>query len=53
MVMKDPEKKKNDHREQRANRTGEDIDMLNERKSDPESDENSGSYTYKDNYDGA
>ena len=36
----------------KKNRTGEDIDMLNERYTDPESD-GYGSYRYKDHIDGA
>jgi hypothetical protein len=51
--MNDLPKDKNRHDVNRLNRTGEDIDMLNESKSEPESDERSGSYRYKDNYDGA
>jgi hypothetical protein len=50
------EKKKtkvNPHSAYRSNRTGEDIDMLNENKYEPESNDSSGSYHYKDNYDGA
>jgi hypothetical protein len=35
------------------NRTGEDIDMLREQKSDPESNDQNGSTSYKDNYDAA
>lgn len=52
-TMNDLPKDKNRHDVNRLNRTGEDIDMLNESKSEPESDERSGSYRYKDNYDGA
>lgn len=40
------------HENRRFNRTGEDIDMLNEDKTDPESGSD-GSVSYKDNYDGA
>ncbi len=51
--MKTPNKKNNPgHSEQRLNRTGEDIDMLNETKTDPESGE-AGSSHYKDDIDGA
>lgn len=49
-----PEKKQSDsHSYSRMNRTGEDIDMLHEHESDPESSDRSGSYHYKDDYDGA
>ncbi|MCH3910003.1 MAG: hypothetical protein LKF75_02080 [Bacilli bacterium] len=44
--------KDNKHTVQRENRTGEDIDMLRERESDPQSGEY-GSDSYKDNYDAA
>jgi hypothetical protein len=51
--MKSPEKKTDsDSGERRLNRTGEDIDMLNETKTDPESGE-AGSSHYKDDIDGA
>ena len=33
--------------------TGEDIDMLHEKESDPQASEERGSYRYKDNIDGA
>jgi hypothetical protein len=48
--MKPEEEKKHDH--QKNNRTGEDIDMLHEKDSDPESGDY-GSSSYKDNYDAA
>jgi hypothetical protein len=47
------DKTKTEHQEKRSNRTGEDIDMLHEKESDPESNDNEGSYSYKDNYDAA
>jgi len=48
-----PEKKTNNHTNQKSNRTGEDIDMLHEKESDPESSNDYGSESYKDNYDAA
>jgi hypothetical protein len=51
--MKSPEKKTHsDLGGHRLNRTGEDLDMLNEAKTDPESGE-AGSSHYKDDIDGA
>jgi hypothetical protein len=46
-------KNKTPHEESRLNRTGEDIDMLREQESSPQSDDSTGSYHYKDDYDGA
>jgi hypothetical protein len=37
----------------KSNRTGEDIDMLHEKESDPESGDDRGNYSYRDNYDAA
>ena len=37
----------------RSSLTGEDIDMLHERQSEPESRDDSGNYRYKDHIDGA
>jgi hypothetical protein len=50
----DPQSPKspNPHNAYRSNRTGEDIDMLNESHSDPESSD-SGSDSYKNDIDGA
>jgi hypothetical protein len=39
--------------EKKSDRTGEDIDMLHEKESDPESSSDYGSDAYKDNYDAA
>jgi hypothetical protein len=51
--MKSPEKKSNpDPGQRRPHRTGEDLDMLNETKLDPESGEAASSH-YKDDIDGA
>lgn len=46
------EKKKN-NRYLRSSLTGEDIDMLHEKESEPESSDYRGSYRYKDHIDGA
>jgi hypothetical protein len=51
MKYPDPSENKSSS-ERRENRTGEDIDMLHEKESDPESSD-SGSESYKDNYDAA
>jgi hypothetical protein len=48
--MKPETDKKNETR--KSNRTGEDIDMLHEKETDPESGDE-GSSSYKDNYDAA
>lgn len=48
-----PDKTPANHAEQKSNRTGEDIDMLHEKESDPESSDDYGSQSYKDNYDAA
>jgi hypothetical protein len=48
-----PDKTPANHAEQKSNRTGEDIDMLHEKESDPESSSDYGSDSYKDNYDAA
>ena len=50
--MPTPEKEKQPL-EKRPHRTGEDIDMLHEKDSDPESTDDRGSLSYKDNYDAA
>lgn len=50
--MAKPEEESKKHTTLRDNRTGEDIDMLHEKETDPE-DYDSGSTKYKDNYDGA
>jgi len=50
--MMTPDKDKQP-REKRPHRTGEDIDMLHEKESDPESNDDRGSVSYKDNYDAA
>jgi len=53
-TMPEPHKNPADqYRPIRSNRTGEDIDMLNEFKSDPESSDESGSNSYKNDIDGA
>ncbi len=49
---KSDDKKKPANIYRKKNRTGEDIDMLNERYTDPESG-GYGSYRYKDHIDGA
>jgi hypothetical protein len=46
-----PEKKK--PAPSKSERTGEDIDMLHEKESDPESSSDYGNESYKDNYDAA
>lgn len=51
-TMENPEEENKKHTALRNNRTGEDIDMLHEKDSDPESSD-SGSLKYKDDYDGA
>lgn len=52
--MRNPDKKEQKQNQNpRANRTGEDIDMLHENDYEPESSDSSGSNSYKDNYDGA
>ena len=49
-----PEKKKtNTATNSKSNRTGEDIDMLHEKESDPESSNDYGNEAYKDHYDAA
>jgi hypothetical protein len=53
MHMPDNDKAKKNHEEHPSNRTGEDIDMLHEKDTDPQSDDNRGSYSYKDDYDAA
>jgi hypothetical protein len=40
-------------RPEKSNRTGEDIDMLHEKETDPESSNDYGSESYKNNYDAA
>jgi hypothetical protein len=52
-MFKPDDKKENKHSSNRLNRTGEDIDMLHEHDTDPQGSDDSGSYHYKDNYDGA
>lgn len=39
--------------EKKSQRTGEDIDMLREKESEPESSNDYGSESYKDSYDAA
>jgi hypothetical protein len=50
--MPTPDKDKQP-REKRPHRTGEDIDMLREKDSDPQSNDDRGSVSYRDNYDAA
>ena len=50
--QKKNEKPRSSGNYRKKNRTGEDIDMLNERYTDPESG-GYGSYRYKDHIDGA
>jgi len=47
-----PEKKKGNPNN-RSNLTGEDIDMLHEKEYEPEGNDYSGDYSYKNNIDGA
>lgn len=48
-----PVEDKNRERPKKRNRTGEDIDMLHEDEYEPQSNDYSGSYKYKDHIDGA
>ncbi|MCR4561651.1 MAG: hypothetical protein K5694_00375 [Bacilli bacterium] len=51
--MRPDEKKPEKKPRKNPYRTGEDIDMLHEREYEPQSNDRSGNYRYKDHYDGA